>query len=92
MPNFQFLDYYGLQTKLRSLLYSCFDIVADSRDAGRQTGRLDDYRCALYGDASRPKVCSDFKAEEEFCGRDRDEALQILGSLEGNPPSPLKGG
>lgn len=53
---------------------------------------LDDYRCSLFGDPSRPKVCSDFKAEEEFCGKDRDEALRILGSLEGNPPSPLKGG
>lgn len=47
---------------------------------------MDDYRCALFGDPSRPKVCSDFKAEEEFCGKDREEALKILYSLS-EPPS-----
>lgn len=42
---------------------------------------MDDYRCALYGDPSRPKVCSDFQAEEEFCGKSREEAMEILLSL-----------
>ena len=42
---------------------------------------LEDYRCALFNDPSRPKVCGDFKAEEEFCGSDREEALSILYSL-----------
>jgi hypothetical protein len=42
---------------------------------------LDDYRCGLYGDPSRPKVCSAFKAEEEFCGKDREEAMRILSAL-----------
>jgi len=42
---------------------------------------LEDYRCALFNDPSRPKVCSDFKAEPDFCGSDRDEALKILYSL-----------
>ncbi|NSW94262.1 MAG: YkgJ family cysteine cluster protein [Bacteroidales bacterium] len=42
---------------------------------------MDDYRCALYGDPSRPKVCSDFRADPEFCGSSRDEALRILYSL-----------
>ena len=42
---------------------------------------LEDYRCALYNSSERPKVCSDFKAEPEFCGKDREEALQILGNL-----------
>jgi hypothetical protein len=42
---------------------------------------LGDYRCALFGKPERPKVCSDFKAEEEFCGRNRDEAMKILLSL-----------
>jgi Fe-S-cluster containining protein len=44
---------------------------------------LDDYKCALWGDPSRPKVCSDYKAEEEFCGTTREEALSILNLLEG---------
>jgi len=42
---------------------------------------LQDYRCALWGKPERPGVCSAFKAEEEFCGSDRDEALKILSSL-----------
>jgi len=43
---------------------------------------LDDYKCALWGNPLRPKVCSDFKAEPEFCGSNREEALQILSSLD----------
>ncbi len=42
---------------------------------------MEDYKCALYGDPSRPKVCSDFKAEAEFCGNSREEAMRILASL-----------
>jgi uncharacterized protein len=42
---------------------------------------LDDYRCAIYNDSSKPKVCSEFKAEPEFCGSARKEALRILFSL-----------
>jgi hypothetical protein len=38
----------------------------------------DDYRCALYEQVERPKVCSAFKAEPEFCGNNREEALYIL--------------
>jgi len=42
---------------------------------------MEDYRCALFGNPLRPKVCGDFRAEEEFCGNDREEALRILYSL-----------
>ena len=42
---------------------------------------LDDNKCALFNDSSRPKVCSDYKAELEFCGSTREEALRILYSL-----------
>jgi len=42
---------------------------------------LEDYRCALFNDPSRPKVCGAFQAEEEFCGTNREEALKILYSL-----------
>jgi Fe-S-cluster containining protein len=41
----------------------------------------DDYRCAIYNDPAKPAVCSDFMAEPEFCGSNREEALQILSSL-----------
>jgi uncharacterized protein len=43
---------------------------------------LDNFKCALFGDPSRPKVCLDYKAEEEFCGSSREGALKILGLLE----------
>jgi hypothetical protein len=43
---------------------------------------LDDYRCALYGDPSRPAVCLNYRAEPEFCGNNREEAIRILTSLE----------
>lgn len=41
----------------------------------------DDCSCGIYGD--RPQVCRDFKAEELFCGRNREEAMEILSQLEG---------
>ena len=39
---------------------------------------LDDYKCAIYTNSGKPKVCTDFKAEPEFCGSDREEAMRIL--------------
>jgi uncharacterized protein len=42
---------------------------------------MDDNRCCIYSKPDRPKVCSDFKAEPEFCGSDREEALRILYKL-----------
>jgi hypothetical protein len=41
-----------------------------------------DFSCELFGLSSRPKVCSDFKADLEHCGADREEALLILSKLE----------
>jgi hypothetical protein len=42
----------------------------------------DDYSCGIFDSPDRPKVCADFKAEKIVCGATRDEALQILYSLE----------
>lgn len=39
-------------------------------------------RCALYGDARRPAVCAAFKAEAEYCGETREQALARLAQLE----------
>ena len=55
---------------------------------GKQSGErcihlLKDYRCALFGNPERPKVCGDYQAEIDFCGNNRNEALKILYSLEG---------
>jgi uncharacterized protein len=52
------------------------------KDAGvRCIHLMDDYRCAIYRDPGYPKVCNGFKAEAEFCGSSREEAMKILGSL-----------
>jgi len=62
--------------------------MPDGKPAGvRCIHLLDDYKCALWGNPLRPKVCLDFKAEEDFCGKDREEALKILRSLE-SPTNP----
>jgi Fe-S-cluster containining protein len=42
---------------------------------------LNNYQCAIYDDISKPQVCTDFKAEPEFCGSSQEEALRILFSL-----------
>ena len=56
--------------------------MPDGKPAGvRCVHLLADYRCALWGKPERPEVCGAFRAEEEFCGRDREEAIQILTSL-----------
>ena len=73
--------------RMRCMLHCPFDLFsnagnADGKPAGvRCIHLLDDYRCAIYNDPSKPKVCSDFKAEPEFCGSDREEAMRILFSL-----------
>lgn len=40
-----------------------------------------DFRCSIFNHPGRPKVCSSFKAEVEFCGESRQEALAILTDL-----------
>lgn len=56
--------------------------MPDGKPAGvRCKHLLDDYKCALFGDTSRPKVCIDYKPEPEFCGKDREDAMTILKSL-----------
>jgi|WetSurSiteA1Bulk_404760.scaffolds.fasta_scaffold17213_2 uncharacterized protein len=52
---------------------------------------MDDYRCSIYNTTEKPKVCTDFKPEPEFCGNSREEALRILNSLSNDPPTPMKG-
>jgi hypothetical protein len=42
---------------------------------------MDDYKCSIYNKPGKPKVCSDFNAEQVFCGSSRDEAMEILYSL-----------
>ena len=56
--------------------------MPDGKPAGVRCLHLnEDYRCAIYNDPAKPKVCNDFNAEPEFCGSGREEAMRILGSL-----------
>lgn len=43
----------------------------------------DDNRCIIFDHPDRPKVCSEFKADQEFCGNSFEEAMHILSELEG---------
>ena len=53
------------------------------KPAGVRCAQLgDDNRCRIFGLPERPKVCSDFQAELEFCGTTRAEALQRMRELE----------
>ena len=53
------------------------------KPAGVRCTHLDEeWRCGLFGDPRRPVCCSDFQAEPDFCGNDREEAIIILGRLE----------
>jgi Fe-S-cluster containining protein len=55
--------------------------MPDGKPAGVRCIHLrDDYSCSIYD--NRPGVCRDFQAEEGVCGKDREEALDILGRLE----------
>jgi uncharacterized protein len=42
---------------------------------------MEDYRCAIYDTPEKPQVCTDFKAEPEFCGNSQAEAMLILALL-----------
>jgi hypothetical protein len=45
-----------------------------------------DYRCLIFHDPSRPRVCDHFQADPEVCGTNREEALILLGKLEEDSP------
>lgn len=53
------------------------------KPAGQRCVQLDDdFRCRLFGRPERPQVCSDFQAEEQFCGTDREQAMTLMRWLE----------
>jgi Fe-S-cluster containining protein len=55
--------------------------MPDGKPAGVRCIHLrEDFSCGIY--EHRPAVCRDFQAEELVCGKDRQEALDILGRLE----------
>ncbi len=59
--------------------------MPDGKKAGEVCVHLDihnNYRCKIFDDRRRPRVCAAFKAEEDICGHDRDQAISILSELE----------
>jgi Fe-S-cluster containining protein len=40
--------------------------------------------CKIYGMTDRPDVCVTYQATEEFCGKNRRDALRLLYELEKN--------
>ncbi|MFO7658408.1 MAG: YkgJ family cysteine cluster protein [Bacteroidales bacterium] len=57
--------------------------MPDGKPAGVRCIHLtDDYRCKIFYSPQRPKVCDQFKAEEMFCGKTREEAIMNLAALE----------
>jgi len=56
--------------------------MPDGKPAGVRCIHLNgDYSCAIYNLPGKPKVCTDFSAEAEFCGATQEEAMRILYSL-----------
>lgn len=41
-----------------------------------------DNRCAIFGQADRPKVCGSLTPQVEMCGHNREQAMLWLGTLE----------
>jgi Fe-S-cluster containining protein len=41
-----------------------------------------DNRCAIFGRADRPDVCSRLRPSPSMCGASRDQAMAILAALE----------
>jgi hypothetical protein len=57
--------------------------LPDGKAAGVPCPHLTEtFVCGLWGNPDRPKVCAEFRPEVEFCGHNRDDALQILSLLE----------
>lgn len=42
----------------------------------------DDNLCKIFGQAERPKVCSDFSASIDVCGETNEQALWLITDLE----------
>lgn len=57
--------------------------MPNGKPAGVRCVQLDDDNlCRLFGLPQRPLLCDQFKAEQEVCGDDRDQALELIKLLE----------
>jgi hypothetical protein len=57
--------------------------MSSGKPAGQRCVQLDDNNhCRLFHHVERPQVCVHFQASADSCGRDYDEAVQLLSELE----------
>lgn len=64
--------------------------MPDGKPAGvRCVNLTDDNRCAIFGKPERPPVCRGYRAEPDFCGKTREEAMEILSELEKSCVAPI---
>ena len=57
--------------------------MPNGKPAGVRCIQLDENNlCKLFGDSTRPKVCSAFKATVDVCAHSRNEAMTIISYLE----------
>jgi len=57
--------------------------MPQGKAAGQKCIHLtEDYLCGLFGKPERPKVCDQFDAHLDTCGRNREEAIWLLTTLE----------
>ena len=57
--------------------------MPNGKKAGERCIQLDeDNLCKLFGDDTRPKVCSDFNATIDVCGTTNAQALTLITELE----------
>lgn len=57
--------------------------MPNGKPAGERCVQLGaDNLCKIFGLPERPRVCGDFQAEPQFCGDNREQALQLISWLE----------
>jgi Fe-S-cluster containining protein len=57
--------------------------MPEGKPGGVRCVQLDENNhCQLFGQSSRPGVCLNFQASEEFCGHSNETALQRITLLE----------
>jgi uncharacterized protein len=55
--------------------------MPEGKKAGMKCVNLsNDLRCSEYD--ARPQVCRDFSPSENWCGKNRDDALRIIAEIE----------
>lgn len=58
--------------------------MPNGKKAGERCFNLtDDNLCRLFGTPERPDFCGVFQAEESVCGGSQEEAIRLIGWLEG---------